>query len=265
MSANNATVDLKGKVAIVTGSGGGGSGRATACRLARDGAMVVVSDIDEPGGQETVRRITVAGGIATFVRADVCKEKDVHDLIARAETTYGGIDIMVNNAGSYYPKVLEYWIETVQSNLLGVMYGTLYAVEAMRRRGGGAIVNFGSTSGLGFGPANSPAYDAAKAAVIRLTGGLACLGEQFGIRVNCVVPHWIGTEEILAYVNGLSPEQRRERNVPDVLLTTEEIADAVVQLATDVRLAGRVMICWGGRPRRLLPFRDPGYSALEDV
>jgi NAD(P)-dependent dehydrogenase (short-subunit alcohol dehydrogenase family) len=258
-------MDLNGKVAIVTGAGGSGSGRATALRLARDGATVVVSDINEQGGLETVRLITAGGGRATFVRADVGVETDVRDLVAFAEKTYGGLDIMVNNAGSYYPKLLEYWTETMQCNLHGVLYGTLQAVEAMRRRGGGSIVNFGSTSGLGFGPANSPAYDAARAAVMRLTGGLACLREQYGIRVSCLVPHWIGNEEISAYVKSLTPEQRCQRKVPDVLLTPEEIADAVVQLATDERLAGRVMICWGGQPRRLLPYNDPGYAALEDI
>ena len=181
------------------------------------------------------------------------------------EKTYGGVDIMVNNAGSYYPKILDHWIETVKCNLLGVMYGTLHAVEAMRRHGGGAVVNLGSTSGLGFGPANSPAYDAAKAAVIRLTAGLSCVREQYGIRVNCIVPHWIASPEVSAYVNGLTAEQRRQRNVPDVLLSPEEIAAAVVRLATDERLAGRVMICWGGQPWRLLPYADRGYAALEDV
>ena len=256
---------LQGKVAIVTGAGGGGSGRASARRLASDGAWVIVSDIDVQGGLETVRLITAAGGQATFLRADVGVESEVRALVAFAETTYGGLDIMVNNAGSYYPKVLEYWVETMQCNLFGVLYGTLHAVEAMRRRGGGAIVNLGSTSGLGFGPANSPAYDAAKAAVIRLTGGLAGLHEQYRIRVNCLVPHWIATPEVSAYVLALTPEQRRQRQVPDVLLRPAEIADAVVQLATDERLAGRVMVCWGGQPRRLLPYADRGYALLEDL
>jgi NAD(P)-dependent dehydrogenase (short-subunit alcohol dehydrogenase family) len=256
-------MDLRGKVAIVTGSGGRGSGRATARRLAHDGASIVVSDINEQGGLDTVRLISEAGGRASFIRADVGHEKDVRKLVEFAEATYGGLDVMVNNAGSYYHKVLEFWTETMECNLMGVLYGTLQAVEAMRRRNSGAIVNFGSTSALGFGPANSPAYDAAKAAVVRLTGGLACLREQYGIRVNCLVPHWIGTEEMLAIVKGMSAEDRRQRKVPDVLLTPEEIADAVVQLATNEQLAGRVMICWGGQPRRLLPYSDPGYASLE--
>jgi 3-oxoacyl-[acyl-carrier protein] reductase len=214
---------------------------------------------------ETVRLIADGGGKAAFFRADVGIDNDVQALVRFAEKTQGGLDLMVNNAGSYYPGILEHWSETVQCNLLGVLYGTLHAVEAMHRRGGGAIVNFGSTSGLGFGPANSPAYDAAKAAVIRLTGGLACLREQYGIRVSCLVPHWIAVPEVTAHVTSLTPEQRRQRKVPDVLLTTEEIADAVVQLATEERFAGRVMICWGGRPRRLLPYDDPGYKALEEI
>jgi NAD(P)-dependent dehydrogenase (short-subunit alcohol dehydrogenase family) len=207
----------------------------------------------------------VLGDQAIAQAVDVADEKSVDALVAATVDRFGGLDIMVNNAGSYFPKLLEQWMETLHSNLHGALYGTLHAVEAMRRRGGGAVVNFGSTSGLGFGPANSPAYDAAKAAVMRLTGGLACLKEQYGIRVNCLVPHWIATPEVAAYVNSLTPAERRERKVPDVLLTPEEIADAVVRLGSDETLAGRIMVCRGGEPPRLLPRDDPGYRGLEEV
>jgi NAD(P)-dependent dehydrogenase (short-subunit alcohol dehydrogenase family) len=246
------------KVAIVTGGGGPGCGRAIAVRFARHGIRVVVADMDANGGHETVRQIAETGHEAKFVKTDVGMEGDVRAMVAFAESTYGGLDIVVNNAGTYHPQLLEFWMETFQSNLHGVIYSTLHAVEAMRRRGGGAIVNFGSTSSLGFGPSNSPSYDAAKAAVMRLTGGLACLKEQFGIRVNCLVPHWIATPEVSAYVKSLSPEQRKQRKVPDILLSTAEIADAVVRLATDETLAGRIMVYRGGEPPRLLPVDDAG-------
>jgi NAD(P)-dependent dehydrogenase (short-subunit alcohol dehydrogenase family) len=205
------------------------------------------------GGHETVRLIAQSGQEAKFVRTDVGMEGDVRAMITFAESSFGGLDLLVNNAGSYHPQLLEFWMENMQSNLHGVMYGTLHAIDAMRRRGGGAIVNFGSTSGLGFGHSNSPSYDAAKAAVMRLTGGLACLKEQHGIRVNCLVPHWIATPEVSAYVNSLTPDQRRQRKVPDVLLSTDEIADAVLRLATDETLAGRVLVCRGGESPRLFP------------
>ncbi len=225
----------------------------------------MLSDIDEGGGRETLRRIEAQRGRATFFRADAGVEAEVRALVAFAEKTYGGVDILVNNAGPYYPELLGHWFETVQANLLGTMYGTLHAIEAMRRRGGGAIVNFGSTSSLGYGwkHSPSPAYDAAKAAVMHLTATLARLREQFGIRVNCLVPDWVATEEVKSYWDALTPQQRKEGGVPDVLTTLDEIADAVVQLLTDETLAGRVMVRWSGQPQRLIPFGDPGYSALE--
>ncbi len=258
-------MNIQGKVAIVTGAGGGGSGRGIARRLVRDGASVVVNDIDDCGGRETVRRIEAEGGHAVFFRADVGVEVEVCALIAFAEKTYGGIDIMVNSAGPYYPEPLGHWFETVQANLFGTMYGTLHVIEAMRRGGGGAIVNIGSTSSLGHGRKHSPApaYDAAKAGVIRLTTCLGWLRERESIRVNCLVPDWVATEEVKAYWDTLTPQQRREQDVPDVLTTVEEIAEAVIELITDETLAGRVMVWWSGQPRRVIPVGDPGYMALQ--
>ena len=258
-------MEIHGKVAIVTGAGGGGSGRAIAQRLAREGASVAVSDIDERGGRETLRRIEAAGGRAVFVHADVSVEASVRALIATAEKTFGGADILVNNAGPYYPEPLGHWFETVQANLLGTMYGTLHGIEAVRRRGGGAIVNIGSTSSLGHGRRHSPApaYDAAKAGVIQLTTRLGWLRERENIRINCLVPDWVATEEVKAYWDTLTPQQRREQDVPDVLTTVEQIAGAGIELITDETLAGRVMVWWSGQPRRVIPVGDPGYVALE--
>lgn len=261
-------MEIHAKVAIVTGAGGGGSGRAIARRFARDGASVIVSDINENGGEETVRLIEAAGGRATFIRADVGIEAEVRALIESSAKTYGGVDILVNNASApYHPEApLEHWFETVQVDLLGAIYGTRYGIDAMRQRGGGAIVNIGSTSALGHGrkqSGGSPAYDVAKAGVIRLTTMLAWLKEKEGIRVNCLVPDWIASPEVKSYFDTLSPQQRKEENTPDVLTTLDEIADAVVEFVTDDALAGRVMVWWSGQSRRLIPFGDPGYAMLE--
>jgi len=258
-------MELSNRIAIVTGAGGGGSGRAIALRLAQSFTNVVVSDIDEPGGRETLRLIEAEGGSAAFCPANVGVESDVRALIAFAEKTYGGLDIMVNNAGPFFPEPLGHWFETVEANLLGTVYGTLCAIEAMRRRGGGAVVNIGSTSSLGHGRKHSPsaAYDAAKAGVIRLTTALGWLRDREGIRVNCLVPDWVATPEVKSYVDSLTPEQRKRQGVPDVLLTVEQIANAVVRLATDESLAGRVMVWWCGQPPRLIPLGDPGYARLE--
>jgi NAD(P)-dependent dehydrogenase (short-subunit alcohol dehydrogenase family) len=259
-------MDLTNKVAIVTGSGGGGSGRAEACRFGREGCFVLVSDIDEGGGRQTLDLIEAAGGTAAFFRADVAIESEVKALIAFAEGRFGGVDIIVNNASGpgYHPEVpLEYWFETVQIDLLGAMYGTRYGIEAMRRRGGGAIVNIGSTSALPHGNSRAPGYDIAKMGVIRLTTTLGWLGEREGIRVNCLVPDWVASPEVKAYFDSLTPEQRKKGGVPDVLTTLDEISDAVLELVTNEKLAGRVMVLWSGKPPRLIPFGDPGYEGLE--
>ncbi len=260
-------MELTNKVAIVTGAGGDGSGRADARRLAREGAAVLVSDVNEPGGQETVRLIEAAGGRAAFCRADISVEAEVQALIAFAEKSYGGVDIIVNNASfPYHPQEpFGYWRETIQVDLLGPMFATLHGIEALRKRGGGAIVNIGSTSAIGHGRkhAQVPAYDVAKAGIIRLTTALGWLGQRENIRVNCLVPSWIATPEVQGYVDSLTPPQRKERGVPETLIKLDEIADAVVQLATDESLAGRVMVWWNGEPRRLIRQGDPGYAELE--
>ena len=174
---------LSGKAGIVTGSGGGGCGRATARRLAKEGASVVVSDIDEDGGRETVSLIMQAGGRAAFFKADIRDESQVRMLVDFGVETYGGLDVLVNNASGpgYFPdEPLEYWRATVETDLLGSMYATLCAIDAMRRRGGGAIVNMCSISALPHGGkpedvGGSPSYNVAKAGLISLTTGLAFL------------------------------------------------------------------------------------------
>jgi NAD(P)-dependent dehydrogenase (short-subunit alcohol dehydrogenase family) len=270
MSASLATLpsmDLQGKVAIVTGSGGGGCGRAVARRFARDGCSVVICDIDEPGGHETMRLIEADGGRAAFCRADVAKESDIAGLIQFAEKTFGGLDILVNNAsGPYGPQtLLEHWFEALQVDLLGAMHAIQHAIPAMRKRSGGAIVNIGSTSAIGHGRkhSKSPAYDVAKMGMIRLTTTLAPLHGRDKIRVNCLVPAWIASPEVKGYVDSLTPQQRREGNVPEVLITPDEIASAVVKLATEEALFGRIMLYFNGESPRLIPQGDPGYAALE--
>lgn len=128
------------------------------------------------------------------------------------------------------------------------MHATLLALEAMRVRGGGAIVNIGSTSAIGHGRkhSKSPGYDVAKMGVMRLTTTLAPLAKCNGVRVNCLVPDWVATPELQNYVASLSPDERRAQDVPDTLISLDELAAAVVQLATDEQLAGRIMIWWNG-------------------
>jgi 3-oxoacyl-[acyl-carrier protein] reductase len=262
-------MNLTARTAIVTGSGGPGCGRAIARRLAREGASVVVTDIDEAGARQTLSVIEATGGRAALWVANVAVEAEVRALIAFAESTFGGLDIVVNNASGpgYHPEApFEHWIETIQTDLFGAIYMTLHSLDGMRRRGGGAIVSMGSVSAIGHGRqhAEVPGYDVAKAGVIRLTTTLARLQRE-NIRVNCLVPGWIASPEVQGYVDSLTPGQRRQRGVPNTLITTDQIADAVVELATNETLAGRVMVWWNDQPRRLIPAGDQGYERLEDA
>lgn len=258
------------KVVIVTGAGANGCGRAIARRFAKDGAAVVVSDINPDGGQETVRRIEAEGGRAVFLQANVRVEEQVRHLIGFAEKTFGGLSVLVNNAsGPYRPaEPLEYWMDTVETDLLGTMYATRCAIDAMRRGGGGAIVNMSSISAVWHGrgkKGGTPAYDLAKAGVIRLTTGLGWLGETERIRVNCLAPGWIASEEVRSFWEAMTPAQRAEQGAPSRLLELDEVADAVVRLATDESLYGRVMVWWSDDSPGLIPWGDRGYANLDKL
>lgn len=258
-------MEMRGKVVVVTGAGGNGSGRAMARRFAGNGATVVITDINEPGARETIRQIEGAGGRAAFYPADVRVADQVRKLIGFAEETFGGLDVLVNNAsGPFYPDdPLEHWFETVEADFLGTMYGIRAAIDAMRRRGGGAIVNISSISALWHGrQGGAPAYDAAKAGVLRLTTGLGWLGKKENIRVNCLAPGWIASEQVRAYWEPLTPAERKQRGAPSRLLELDQVAGAVVHLATDESLHGRVLVWWSEDEPQLIPWGDVGYAAL---
>jgi NAD(P)-dependent dehydrogenase (short-subunit alcohol dehydrogenase family) len=258
--------DGKSRVVVVTGAGGSGCGRAIAVRFAHDGAAIVVSDTNEAGGHETVRLIEAAGGRATFFRADVRQESETRALMSFAESTFGGLHVLINNASA--PKGgdrLEEWTDPLETDLLGTIYATRWAIESMRRGGGGAIVNIASVSALWHGrrtPGGLAGYDVAKAGVIRMTTRLAALAPRDGIRVNCLAPGWIATEEPRRYWESLTPLERLERGVPSRLLTTDQVADAVVRLAADTSLAGRVLVWWSEDAPHLITWGDRGYRDL---
>ena len=251
-------------VVIVTGAGGAGCGRAIAARFARDGATVIVSDVNEPGGLETVRLIERDGGRAVFRRMDVRDDAQVRELVAFADDTFGGVDVLVNNASALHEgDGFEGWIDPLEIDLLGAFRATRFAVESMRRRGrGGAIVNIASISALWHGrknPGGFAGYDVAKAGMIRMTTRLGELAGSDGIRVNCLAPGWIATGGALQYWESLTPAERIERGVPSKLLTTDQVADAVVRLAGDRSMAGRVLVWWSEDAPRLIAWGDRGY------
>ncbi|MEO7774105.1 MAG: SDR family NAD(P)-dependent oxidoreductase [Steroidobacteraceae bacterium] len=225
------TFDVRGRVVIVTGAGSGG-GAAIARVYARGGARVVVSDVDYALAGTVAGDIRRLGGQALAQRCDVSREEEVRTLISRAQREFHGLDFLVNNAGPCLADdPLEHWQRMIAVNLMGTMYSTRQAIDAMKERGG-AIVNVAANSGLGFGPEQQPAYGAAKAGVMRFTAALAWLQASHGIRVNCIVP--------------------------DVIQTPDEFASAVLAIScTD--LAGRIVLCSTGRPLEVIDYSDPGY------
>ena len=155
-------MDLAGKTAIVTGAAAG-AGRAIAQRLGREGAAVVVADIDLWNGTQTVQRIQAVGGRAWFMRADVRVGDDLQHMVEVAERAYDGLDILVNNAGGgghvepHFPAASPLqWGATLDLNLRGAMLATQLALAPMRRRGAGAVVNIASTGGWGSGRTPRP-------------------------------------------------------------------------------------------------------------
>jgi NAD(P)-dependent dehydrogenase (short-subunit alcohol dehydrogenase family) len=255
-------VEIRGKVALVTGAGANGTGRAIARALGEQGALVAVNDLDESGGAETVRLIEAAGGNAAFVRADMTQEEEIQAAIAFAVGTFGGLDILVNNAGGtprpHFPDApVEHWSRTLDLNLRGPMLAIQHALPKMRRRGAGAVVNISSVAGIGWQPHSSPEYSAAKAGLARLTATLAPLADRDAVRVSCIVPNWIGTQEVLAEIEAMSAEERAE--VPDVPTRPEEIAELAVELIEDEGVAGRVYVWWTGQKPKAIPLDDlPG-------
>src|SRR5262245_55457754 len=256
------------RAVIVTGAGGAGCGRSISARFASSGASVVVSDIDETGGQDTVRFIERRGGRATFFRADVRKESQVRDLVSFTETTFGGLSVLINNASAPHgSEGIEGWMDSLETDLLGAIYTTRWAVDAMRRGGGGAIVNIASISALWHGrkaPGGFAGYDVAKMGMIRMTTRLASLAAKEHIRVNCLAPGWIATEGVRQHWESLTPPERAVRGVPSKLLTTDQISEAVVRLAEDRSLAGRVLVWWSEDVPRLIEWGDRGYRHCQD-
>jgi NAD(P)-dependent dehydrogenase (short-subunit alcohol dehydrogenase family) len=250
-------VEIAGRGALVTG-GAGGIGRTIASRLAREGAHVTVVDVDAEGGEETVAEICSAGGAATFLAADVTRERDVKRIVAAAESGPGGVAILVNNAGGFeepvFPEApVAHWTATLDLNLRAVMLAIHAAAPLMLARRQGSVVNIGSSAGLGLSPHPSPEYAVAKAGVVRLTASLAPLADR-GIRVNCICPHTVGTPAVRQRIEELT---RAGEELPEplkaVLIEPEVVADTVVQLIRDGSLAGRVIVLDGGEPPRLLP------------
>ena len=241
-------------MALVTGAGAE-TGRAIAQRLAAGGALVVVADVDQEAAEGTVATIESEGGHAAAIGADVTRDEDVRRMIAFAGRDGGGPHVLVNNAGGWgaanYPEAApEQWSATLDLNLRAAMLATQLALEPMAKAGGGVVVNIASTAGLGSDPYASPDYGAAKAGLIRFTTSLGDLGERMNVRVNCIVPDWIATDRAHGELERMTAAERKEAGP---LVPMDDVAAAVVAFVHDERMAGRVVVLRGGRPRRFLP------------
>ena len=186
---------VKGKVAIITG-GAGGLGKAQTLLLAKEGAKVVITDIDEVRGKSVVEEVKGQGGKAIFIKHDVTSEIQWSRVISETLEQFGKLDILVNNAGVMFLKNIEdtsldEWRWLMSINLDGVFLGTKYAIGAMKKSGGGSIINMSSTSGIVSVP-NGPAYCASKGGVRIFTKAVALecskAGLNYNIRVNSVHP-----------------------------------------------------------------------------
>lgn len=229
---------MKNKVALITG-GGSGIGRAVALAWAREGAQVVVSDVDQKGSEETVAMVEKAGANALFVPADVSKPEDCEALVRRTVDKFGRLDVACNNAGIGGPQAptaqypLDGWSQVMGVNLSGVFYGMRFQLAAMLKNGGGSIVNMASILGaVGF--ANSSAYAAAKHGVIGLTQTAALEYSAQGVRINAVGPGFIHTPMISAAEEDKATHDMLVASHPIGRLgRAEEVAELVLWLSSD--------------------------------
>ena len=244
---------LTGKVALVSGSASG-MGKSEATIFAQEGAKVIVADILEPQGRDTVDAITKAGGTARFVALDVTSESAWQEAVKTAESAFGKLDVLVNNAGisgTYDPELMSTaaWDKIMSINARGVFLGMKYAIPAMQRAGGGAIVNISSISGFVGQDAVHMAYNAAKGAVRIMTKTAAVQNARHNIRVNSVHPGFM--PPMLTSVASADPALREKwlRAVPMKRAgRVEEVAYAVLFLASDEAsyITGTELVVDGG-------------------
>jgi NAD(P)-dependent dehydrogenase (short-subunit alcohol dehydrogenase family) len=230
---------LKDKVSLITGAASG-IGRESALLFAREQSKVVVADISEEGGQETVSMIRDAGGEASFIRCDVSKAGDVQAIIAFTEKTYGSLNVLFNNAGIFHDSdgsVLETseetWDLVINVNLKGVFLGCKYGIPALLKSGGGSIINTASFVALLGAATSQIAYTASKGGVVAMTREIAVEFARRNIRANAICPGPVQTPLLEELLSDPARKQRRLVHIPaGRVAEATEIAQAALFLAS---------------------------------
>jgi len=245
---------LKGKIALITG-GSQGIGRAAAQLFSREGAKVVIADINVEGGEETVRSISDAGGEAHFVRTDVSKSGEVEALIKKIIEIYGRLDCTYNNVGilvkmtSVVDNTEETWNRTLETNLKGTWLCMKYEIPQMLEQGSGSIVNTTSTAYFMVGNRNRSAYAASKAGIVSLTKVAALEYAEYGLRINAICPiaRTPGLERIFEELPQADADLVAQIPMGRIG-APEEIAEGVLWLCSDASsyVTGHVLAMEGG-------------------
>src|SRR5215468_3066195 len=245
---------LEGKIALISG-GARGQGAVEGRMFVAEGAAVVLGDVLDDQGKKVEAEIRAKGGKATYVHLDVTREHDWRVAVATAVQAYGKLNVLVNNAGILFRSKIEEttvedWDRIMAVNVKGVFLGTKYAIPAMRRAGGGSIVNISSTAGLVGSPQGTAAYTATKGAVRLFTKSTAIQHARDNIRCNSVHPGPIDTpmlQESLA--DPARQEDLLQRTPLGRIGTPEDIAYGVLYLASDEAsfVTGSELVIDGGR------------------
>lgn len=231
---------LEKKVALITGAASG-IGRETALLFAAEGAAVVVADVNDAAAAETAEAVEKAGGRATCVHADVSQAGDCEGMVRHAEEAHGRLDVLFNNAGIMHADdgdavdtSEEIWELTMGINLRGVFLGCKYGIPALRRSGGGSIINTASFVALVGAATPQLAYTASKGGVLALSRELAVIHARENIRVNAICPGPLRTELLMSFLDTEEKRQRRLVHVPMGRFgLAAEIARAALFLAAD--------------------------------
>ncbi|HYC45761.1 MAG TPA: glucose 1-dehydrogenase [Burkholderiales bacterium] len=231
---------MKDKVVLITGAGAG-IGRESSLLFAREGATIVAVDVNGQAAQETAALVQKEAGRATSCAADVSKASDCERMIAVAEREFGRLDVLFNNAGIMHAKDDDaisteeaVWDLTMNVNAKGVFFGCKYGIPALRRAGGGSVINTASFVALLGAATPQIAYTASKGAVLALTRELAVLHAREGIRVNALCPGPLKTKLLMDFLDTDEKKQRRLVHIPMGRFgEAAEIARAALFLASE--------------------------------